>query len=153
MLNNRDVITTLATTTASRKKLPLYLVAKGVTVRVESSQMEPHPGHQSDYSPSGWTTTTTFTNDLHWLRSQNRDTAPIHLILDLYSVHRCEASRTCAIELGIVLHFIPAGLTYELQPFVRYVFGALKSICRRLLLAIVRRPKMLLCVKQMQWNS
>jgi hypothetical protein len=75
-------------------------------------------------------------NDFHesfaWLPGQYLDTAPIHLILDLYSVHRCEASRACAIELGIVLHFIPAGWTDELQLLDRYVFGVLKSICRKL---------------------
>jgi transposase len=57
---------------------------------------------------------TTFTKYLHLLQSQYLDTAPIHLILDLYSVHRCEPSRACVVELGIVLHFIPAGWTDEL---------------------------------------
>jgi hypothetical protein len=60
------------------------------------------------------------------------DIKPIHLILDAYSVHRAESSRTLARSLGICLQFIPAGWTDELQPLDRYVFGALKSICRRL---------------------
>jgi hypothetical protein len=34
--------------------------------------------------------------------------------------------------LNVALHFIPAGWTDELQPLDRYVFGALKSMCRRL---------------------
>jgi hypothetical protein len=130
MLNDKDVITALATITVSRKKSLLYLIAKNVTVRVESSQLVRHPGHQSDRSRPGFTTTGTFMNYVHWLRGQYPDTAPIHLILTIYSVHCCEASRTCAVELGIVLHFIPAGWTDELQLLDRYAFGVLKSICR-----------------------
>jgi hypothetical protein len=66
------------------------------------------------------------------LRVEEIAKLPIHLILDLYSAHRAEANRTCAAELQIVLHFIPAGWTDELQPLDRDVFGALKRICRRL---------------------
>jgi hypothetical protein len=51
MLNDKDAIIALATFTASRKKLPLYLIAKGTTARVESSQLAPHPGYQPDHSP------------------------------------------------------------------------------------------------------
>jgi hypothetical protein len=119
MLIDKDAITALATITESRKKLMLYLIAKGVAAQVESSQLGQYPRHQSDHSPSGWTTT--FTNYLHWLRSQYPDTGPIHLILDLYSVHRCEASGACAVELGIVVHSILVGWTNEFQLLDRYV--------------------------------
>jgi hypothetical protein len=34
--------------------------------------------------------------------------------------------------LIILLHFIPARWTGELQPLEQYVFGALKAICRKL---------------------
>jgi hypothetical protein len=51
----------------------------------------------------------------------------IHLILDGYSTHRCEAVRTLAARLSIVLHFIPPGLTDLLQPLDRSLFGALKA--------------------------
>jgi hypothetical protein len=38
MLNDKDAITALATNTASRKKLPLCQIAKGLIARVESNQ-------------------------------------------------------------------------------------------------------------------
>jgi hypothetical protein len=43
MLNDKDAITDFATIIASRKKLPLCGIAKGVTAWVESSQLESHP--------------------------------------------------------------------------------------------------------------
>ena len=51
----------------------------------------------------------------------------IHVILDGYATHLCDAVRALADELGIVLHFIPPGLTDLLQPLDRNVFGALKA--------------------------
>ena len=41
---------------------------------------------------------------------------PLHLILDLYSVHRDAEIKALANELNIQLHFIPAGMTEKLQP-------------------------------------
>jgi hypothetical protein len=43
MLNDKDLITALATVTVSRKKLPLCLIAKDVTAPIESSQLGLHP--------------------------------------------------------------------------------------------------------------
>jgi hypothetical protein len=128
----KDVITVLASVTASYRKLPLYLIAKGLTARAERGQLGPHEGHEADHSPSGWSTNETFDRYLRWIRSLYGDTERIHLILDAYSVHRSESSRAVAEELGIELHFIPPGWTDQLQPLDRYVFGALKSVCRRL---------------------
>jgi hypothetical protein len=130
--SEKDAITALASITGAHRKLPLYLIAKGLTQRAERGQLGPHEGHESDHSPSGWTTGDTFQRYLNWLRSLYPDQQPIHLVLDMYSVHRAEKSRVVARELGIELHFIPPGWTDELQPLDRYVFGALKSVCRRL---------------------
>jgi hypothetical protein len=69
---------------------------------------------------------------LHWLRSQCPNQKEIHLILDMYSVHRSEGSKTVARQLSIQLHFIPPGWTDEPQPLDRYIFGALKSTWRKL---------------------
>jgi hypothetical protein len=69
---------------------------------------------------------------LHWLRGGFLDGAPSHLIMDLCSVHRFQESRKCAADLGVLLHFIPAGWTDEFQPLDRSVFGALKAMCRTL---------------------
>jgi hypothetical protein len=82
MLSDKDATTALGTITSSREKLLLYLVGKDRSARAESSQLGPHRGHQSDHSPSGWMTTT-FTTNLHWLRRQHSDTAPVNLVPDL----------------------------------------------------------------------
>jgi hypothetical protein len=130
--DEKSCITALASVTAGYEKLPLYLIAKGLTERAERGQLGPHAGHEADHSESGWSTRKTFHKYLHWLRSIYPDGKPLHLILDSYSVHRAAATKTVARRLGIQLHFIPAGWTDTLQPLDRYIFGALKSMCRRL---------------------
>jgi hypothetical protein len=130
--SDKDAITVLASITASYEKLPLFIIAKGRTSRVETSQLGRTDGHQTAHSPSGWTTTETFHKYLHWLRAQYDDGERLDLILDCFSVHRSAATRQCAAALNIQLHYIPPGWTDELQPLDRYVFGALKAICRRL---------------------
>jgi transposase len=131
-LTEKEAITALASVTAAHDKLPLFLIAKGKTDRVESTQLGGPQDCVTAHSPSGWTTLATFHSYLGWLRDFYQDGAPIHLILDCYSVHRSGETRRFAAELGIILHFIPPGWTDELQPLDRYIFGALKSICRRL---------------------
>jgi hypothetical protein len=128
----KEAITALASVTAAHDKLPLFLIAKGKTARVEQTQLGAPDGCVLAHSPSGWTTVDTFHAYLQWLRQFYGDQEPIHLILDCYSVHRSAATRGFAAELGIFLHFIPPGWTDELQPLDRYIFGALKSTCRRL---------------------
>jgi hypothetical protein len=59
-LNEKDATTVLASVTAPLKKLPLCLIAKRFTSRVEATQLGPHQGHPADHSTSGWTTTATF---------------------------------------------------------------------------------------------
>jgi hypothetical protein len=62
----------------------------------------------------------------------------IHLLLDIYLVHVQEAAKEFATQLGITLHFIPAGLTDQFEPLDRRVFGCLKSSARSW---FVRRPR------------
>jgi hypothetical protein len=66
-----------------------------------------------------------------WLRGLYDDGDPIWVILDCYSVHRQEATKCLAAPLGINLLFIPPGMTDELQPLDRYVFGVMKANCRQ----------------------
>jgi hypothetical protein len=56
----------------------------------------------------------------------------IYFLLDSYSGHRTNAVRETAASLGIRLYFIDPGLTDEFQPLDRIVFGALKSLAKRL---------------------
>jgi transposase len=130
--NDKESITALASVTASYEKLPLFLIAKGKTQRVEQTQLGDVHQHHGTHSASGWTTAETFSEYLTWLRSLYADNDEIHLVLDCFSVHRSREARELADELRIRLHFIPPGWTDELQPLDRYVFGALKSMCRRL---------------------
>jgi hypothetical protein len=88
--------------------------------------------HQTAHFESAWQTTEPFTEWLGWLRGQRDEGNPVWLILDCYSVHRQETIRAHAEELGIHLLFIPPGLTDELQPLDRFVFGVMKGTCRRL---------------------
>jgi hypothetical protein len=130
--NEKETITVLASITAARTKLPLQFVAKGRTTRAERSQCGDLENHEVTHSDSGWTTTTTFIEYLKWLRGIYGPGPDLHLILDLYSVHRSQKVREEAAALGIHLYFIPAGFTDELQPLDRYVFGVLKAMCRRM---------------------
>jgi transposase len=69
---------------------------------------------------------------LQWLRflrslPEYADGREVHLAIDSYSAHRCEAVMAVAKELSIKVHFIPPGLIDLLQPLSRSVFGALKA--------------------------
>ena len=68
---------------------------------------------------------------LRWLRGY-LGPGPVHLVLDLFSVHRSDNTKMLASELGIQLHFVPAGLTDKFQPLDVAVFSPVKSMARRL---------------------
>jgi hypothetical protein len=129
--DEKDCITVMASVTASGGKLPLAFIASGKTMRVEESQIGPVDGHWRAHSESGWQTSDTFQTYLQQLRDVMGD-GPIHLLLDSYSAHRTIPVKATAISLGITLHFIPPGLTDELQPLDRTLFGVLKSQAKRL---------------------
>jgi hypothetical protein len=130
--NEKDSFTVVTVVTAARTKLPLFMIASEKTSCVEISHFGEVGYHQTAYSETGWQTAEIFAQWSRWLRSCYNDGAPIWLILDCYSVHRQETMRKCAQELGINLVFIPPGLTDELQPLDRFVFGVMKATCRRL---------------------
>jgi hypothetical protein len=71
---------------------------------------------------------------LHFIRClpEYADGYDIHLILDGYAVHRCDAVRERAETLRIRLHFMPPGLTDIMQPLDQSAFGALKAEYRAL---------------------
>jgi hypothetical protein len=125
--NEKDSLTALRSVTAARTKLPLIVIATGKTQRVERSQLGDISPHVAMHSQSGWVTVETFEDDLRFLKQQLSDDDPISLMLDCYSVHRNQRIRDAAADLGIVLKFVPAGMTDELQPLDRAVFGIMKS--------------------------
>ena len=135
--NVKTALTALASITATGDKLPLYILAKGKTQVAERKQVRGIEGfeYQTDRSKSGWTTTEVMMRYLKWLREiMNRDFnaegMKIHLVLDTYSVHRCEQVKKEALTLNIDLHYIPSGHTEDFQPLDIRVFGALKAKAR-----------------------
>jgi hypothetical protein len=74
---------------------------------------------------------------VHWLHilpelPQYADQSrPAHLIHDAFSAHRSQIVRDVARSMNIVMHVTPAGASDTLQPWDRYVFGAMKASYRR----------------------
>jgi hypothetical protein len=61
------------------------------------------------------------------------------LFIDSYKAHITQRIRSIAANLLINLIVIPPGMTDELQPLDRYVFGHVKSAGRRLFRIFVQR--------------
>jgi hypothetical protein len=130
--NEKQAFTAFCSIRAVRQKLPMVMIAKGKTSRVQQSQLGDIGLHIAAHSKSGWITIETFEEYLAMLKSEFPGDEPIYLILDYYSVHRRQAVREYARELGIIMKFIPAGMTDLLQSLDRAVFGTLQGIARRL---------------------
>jgi hypothetical protein len=129
--NEKLNVTAVCAATAAGDKLPVWVIAKGKTRRCEAGLDA--QGVEVTHTMSGWTTETSFADWLLWLREElYQDDDPIYVVLDLYSVHRSEATKRLAARLNIELLFIPPGQTGELQPLDRTIFGAMKQIGRGL---------------------
>ena len=132
--NEKKGLTVLASITASGRKLPLLILAKGKTARCERSQLPVDlNGNERTHSESGWTTKTVMETYFKLLRKaypprRPGDNGPrLHLVLDLYAAHKMKEVKDMAKEMNIELHFIPPGMTDEYQPLDRRVFGCLKA--------------------------
>jgi hypothetical protein len=129
-VNEKRECTVMAAVTMGGGKLPLFTVVQGKTLRAERGlELDPHGPHASTHSPTGWMTVEAMLEWLKFLRNlpEFRHGRAIHLILDGYATHPCEAVWALAARLSIVLHLIPPGLTDLLQPLDRSVFGTLKA--------------------------
>jgi hypothetical protein len=129
--DEKSSITVTAAITASNRKLPLQILAKGKTGRVHLTQIGDVAPNWVDHSQSGWQTEQTFATYLHCIHNYFEG-HPIHLILDLYATHHTDAIKQLARDLNICLHFIPPSATDRLQPLDRAVFGVLKATAKRL---------------------
>jgi hypothetical protein len=102
-------------------------------------------GYLVSFSPNGWTTPKTWREFLMNIRThapydekEQRGgrwywKKPIHLVCDVFKVHLDTELRNWARKkFKIIMHYIPAGCTDELQPLDRFVFGAVKAISRKL---------------------
>jgi hypothetical protein len=130
--NEKDSFSALCSVTAARTKLPVIMIATGKTERAERSQLGDISPHIPMHSESGWVTVETFEGYLGSLREQLPGDDPIYLVPDCYSVHRTQHIKDVAADLGIVLKYVPAGMTDELQLLDRAVFGTMKSALRRM---------------------
>jgi hypothetical protein len=129
--SEKDCITVLATASATGGKCPLLFLAQGTTEAVEQSQLPDVGYHWKDHSPSGWQTSETFSKYLVALRLfLTWEFGQFHLLLDLHSSHNNDNTKSWALSLDIVLHFIPAGMTDRYQPLDIGVFGPLKAKAR-----------------------
>ena len=128
--DEKRMVTVMATITAAGTKLPLFMVAKGKTAAVESSQLGDISYHMSTHSPSGWMEQECFETYLKWLRQQYFDDAPLYLLVDQFPVHCSQQSKALATSLNIELFFVPGGYTDTYQPLDRRVFGCLKSTAK-----------------------
>jgi hypothetical protein len=112
----KESLTVVAAITAARTQLPLSLIASGKTEATKESHFGDVGSHRTDHSESGWTICDTFRRWFAWLRGAYDDGQSMWLFLDCHAVHRQEAMKQYATELGINLLFIPPGLTDELSP-------------------------------------
>jgi transposase len=138
--NEKANFTAVACVTAEPRKLPMQFIAKGKSKTTARNFGD--LGHNwRAFSESGWSTKVTFPQFLRDLRRSRPEYAEkrgrqyvhkLHVILDVYAVHKSPEVLKAAERLGVVLHFIPAGQTDHYQPLDRAVFGVLKAISRRL---------------------
>ena len=132
LMNEKQQITILATITADNTKLPLMFIAEGQTEKVEKTQLGDVDYHWTTHSDNGWITEESFIKYLMHVREHFFDDDTIHLLLDIYKAHCTEKVKEMAQVLNIQLHFIPAGMTDEMQPLDRSIFGPFKAMSRKL---------------------
>ena len=132
--NDKEKVTVVAAITADGTKLPLQFIAKGKTQEVIESQIGDVGYHFKAYSENGWTTEETFIEYLTGLRNHFgfEDKHTLHIILDVFRAHITDNVKQACDELNIKLHLIPAGMTDELQPLDKKIFGPMKSYARYL---------------------
>lgn len=135
-------ITAVCAIAADGTQHKIQFIAKGTTPVVLDSQLgDCHP-HLRTFSEKGWTDNSTFYDYLNHLRSQFED-GEIHIILDVFSAHRSVETKKAAEELGIHLHFIPAGYTDLFQPLDARIFAILKSYIRHMIRNYLREDKII----------
>ena len=132
--NDKEKVTVVAAIAADGTKLPLQFIAKGTTPAVLESQIGDVNYHFRAYSENGWTTESTFIEYLTGLRNYIgfEDKHTMHILLDVFRAHITDNVKKACSDLNIKLHLIPAGMTDEIQPLDRKIFGPMKSYARYL---------------------
>jgi hypothetical protein len=130
-------LTAIAAIDAAGGKLPIWILCHGKTARCErryraNSALEKAIKQGKlflSHEDNGWTTAQVASEWLNWLKSRF-PSDPVVLLWDVFTSHRCEATKALAKELNIRLEFIPPGATGNCQPLDRRIFGSLKSRAR-----------------------
>jgi hypothetical protein len=130
VVDNKAGLSLVVTVAADGSKPPLFVVAKGKTMRCTEKFAVPPP-HGIFYSESGWMRNTVMPAYMeHVLLPVTRD-SPCALILDVHSSHTHEATREYANAHNIELLFVPACMTATLAPLDVGVNGVLKAVYKR----------------------
>ena len=125
-------ITAIAACTMSGQRLPLWVLARGLTPDCEEKfRGDIRLRHyvrsgllMIDHTKNGWSDGDFAGRYLSWVRSYVGQ--PCHVVWDLHASHRVKGVQETASTLGVGLSFIPAGQTGEWQPLDRRIFGELK---------------------------
>jgi hypothetical protein len=131
-------LTAIACIDAAGGKLPIWVLCRGKTAKCEERYRSDEELQGSirrgelilSHEINAWTNIDVACEYRRWVRSRfSRD--PIVVVWDLDTAHRSATVQALALELGIRLEFIPSGMTGELQPLDRRIFGNLKARARR----------------------
>lgn len=151
--NEKQRMTAVCAIAADGFKFPIQFIAKGKTEEVLETQIGDVDPHLRAFSEKGWTDINTFYQYLNHIRSHFEDNDEIHLILDLYKAHNNDEIKEAAEELGIVLHFIPAGFTDKFQPLDARIFAIVKAYIRHMVRECLKEGKNLTKIDVCEWMS
>ena len=141
--NEKQRVTALCAISADGSKHCIQFIAKGTTQAVVNSQLGDVFPHLSTFSEKGWSTNETIYEYLNYIKSLFNDNQEIHVILDIYSSHRSEETKNAARDLGIILHFIPAGYTDLYQPLDMKIFAIIKAYLRHMIRVYLREGRIM----------
>lgn len=116
----------------------MQFIAKGEANNVLNAQIGDFHPHLRTFSKKGWTDSDTFYEYLNHIKSQFNDDEDIHIILDQLFAHKCEEILEAARDLGIILHFIPSGLTDLYQPLDVKLFVIIKAYLKHMMTVFKR---------------
>lgn len=88
--------------------------------------------HLSAFSEKGWSNDTIY-QYLNCIKSLFNDNGEIHVILGIYSSHRSVETKEATRNLGIILHYIPAGYTDLYQPQYMKIFTIIRAYLKRMI--------------------
>jgi hypothetical protein len=107
--------TMMASISAAGSKLPLFLIAKGLSERCHKQFGNHEDNYYVAHSKSGWMWQAVYLEYLQFLRS-TRPNDIIDLVADQYPTHFSDVSQEKAKELDIVMVPVPKGGTAKYQP-------------------------------------